>query len=143
MTLQVNFFNLFNHPNFRNPVGDINNSAFGRSRSTFDPRITRLVLRIDLLVWEANLWGGESNLSSPIYFALGQPAFTSLACELMGCLFVLRSRKLCLDNSFKRGLRLGPSQEDSVDEESRSAAHSRPDSLLEVFFNLCLVLGTG
>ncbi len=35
--LSANAFNLFNHPNFANPVGDLGSSAFGTSISTVSP----------------------------------------------------------------------------------------------------------
>lgn len=49
-TFEANFFNLFNHPNFDNPSGDINNSAFGLSTGDQQhgtPRVTQLALRYD------------------------------------------------------------------------------------------------
>ena len=33
----VNFYNVFNHPNFANPVGDINSGQFGTIQSTVTP----------------------------------------------------------------------------------------------------------
>ncbi len=48
VTFLANFFNLANHPNFKNPIGDLNNGTnFGKSLATFDPRITQLALRLD------------------------------------------------------------------------------------------------
>jgi len=47
LRLQGGFFNLFNHPNFRPPSGNKNSSLFGKSTSTFDPRIVQLALRLD------------------------------------------------------------------------------------------------
>jgi hypothetical protein len=44
---QANFFNLFNHPNFANPDNNMNSGTFGKSKATFDPRITQLALRFD------------------------------------------------------------------------------------------------
>jgi len=44
---QASFFNIFNHPNFRQPVGNLNDPNFGKSLATFDPRITQLSLRLD------------------------------------------------------------------------------------------------
>jgi hypothetical protein len=45
--LQGSAFNLFNHSNFRLPSGNMNSSLFGRSTSTYDPRIIQLALRFD------------------------------------------------------------------------------------------------
>ena len=49
VVFQASFFNLFNHPNFANPVADLNNaSEFGVSESTNnDPRLTQLSLRYE------------------------------------------------------------------------------------------------
>ncbi len=47
ITFEANFFNLFNHPNFANPVGDINSGAFGLSQSDAGARVTQLALRYD------------------------------------------------------------------------------------------------
>jgi len=47
LTFMGNFFNLFNRANFNRPVGDANNADFGKSVSTFDPRVTQLALRLD------------------------------------------------------------------------------------------------
>ncbi|HKF20390.1 MAG TPA: hypothetical protein VKE93_02410, partial [Candidatus Angelobacter sp.] len=33
----VNFYNVFNHPNFSNPVADINSGSFGQILSTVVP----------------------------------------------------------------------------------------------------------
>ena len=46
-TLAGNFFNVFNHPNFANPVADINSSNYGLSLATGRPRVTQLSLRFD------------------------------------------------------------------------------------------------
>jgi hypothetical protein len=47
----ANFFNLFNHPNFQNPQGNISDSAFGQSQLTYGDtgghRVTQLALRFD------------------------------------------------------------------------------------------------
>lgn len=43
----ANFFNVFNHPNFGLPAANQRSSSFGKSTSTFDPRITQLAVRID------------------------------------------------------------------------------------------------
>jgi hypothetical protein len=47
VTFQANFFNIFNHPNFGEPVSDVNNGLFGTSQSDAEPRITQLSLRYD------------------------------------------------------------------------------------------------
>jgi len=51
LRFDANFFNLFNHPNFSNPDGNvIDASAFGQSQSTFKDgghRVTQLALRLD------------------------------------------------------------------------------------------------
>jgi len=53
LTLQGNFFNLFNHPNFLPPDSNLNDETFGKSLSTFSntqsggPRIVQLALRFD------------------------------------------------------------------------------------------------
>jgi hypothetical protein len=47
---QANFFNLFNHPNFSVPGGNVfgNATQFGKSTSVFGgPRVTQLALRLD------------------------------------------------------------------------------------------------
>ncbi len=77
------------------------------------------------------------------YFPRYEPAFTGLSCRLMSRSFALGSRKLGLDNSFKRGQRLGTAQDNSLDEKPRSSTDSGPYSLLQVLLNLRLVLGTG
>jgi len=46
-TLYGNFFNIFNHPNFRSPDNNLNSGTFGQSISAFDPRVTQLALRFD------------------------------------------------------------------------------------------------
>ena len=47
-TFEANFFNLFNHPNFDNPVANYNDSNYGKSlKINGDPRITQLSLRYD------------------------------------------------------------------------------------------------
>lgn len=44
----ANLFNAFNHPNFKLPAANLNSaSSFGKSTSTFDPRIMQLAVRID------------------------------------------------------------------------------------------------
>ena len=46
--LQANAFNLFNHPNFGLPVGNLNSSQVGRSIATAGtPRVIQLALRLD------------------------------------------------------------------------------------------------
>jgi hypothetical protein len=44
---QANFFNLFNHPNFVLPSGNITSGSFGRSNNTFGERVVQLAIRID------------------------------------------------------------------------------------------------
>jgi hypothetical protein len=45
--IEANFFNLFNHPQFASPDGNLNDGTFGYSLSTFSPRITQLAARFD------------------------------------------------------------------------------------------------
>jgi hypothetical protein len=53
LTLQFNFFNIFNHPNFKIPETNENSTTFGKSTSAFGntetggPRITQIALRFD------------------------------------------------------------------------------------------------
>jgi hypothetical protein len=56
VTFEANFFNIFNHPNFGNPVHDFNASShvdtsngqfIGQSSSDAGPRVTQLSLRYD------------------------------------------------------------------------------------------------
>lgn len=48
LQLQANAFNVFNHPNFGLPVGNINSSNFGRSIFTVGtPRVIQLAIRYD------------------------------------------------------------------------------------------------
>jgi hypothetical protein len=48
LQLQANAFNLFNHPNFALPVGNINDSQFGRSIKTIgNARVIQLAIRFD------------------------------------------------------------------------------------------------
>jgi hypothetical protein len=47
MQFQANFFNLFNHTNFVNPVGNLNSSNFGKSLAAFQNRVTQLAVRFD------------------------------------------------------------------------------------------------
>jgi hypothetical protein len=54
VTLQGNFFNIFNHPNFQHPDSDLRDAGttFGLSTSTFRPgpggaRVSQLALRFD------------------------------------------------------------------------------------------------
>lgn len=42
---RAEFFNLFNHANFLNPITNINSGQFGQVTSTHDPRIIQLALR--------------------------------------------------------------------------------------------------
>jgi len=44
---QANFFNLFNHTNFLLPDNNRTSPTFGKSVSTYDPRLTQLALRLD------------------------------------------------------------------------------------------------
>ncbi len=51
-TLQAAFFNVFNHPNFNNPIADLNNAGeFGKPQTTLGDagghRVTQLALRYD------------------------------------------------------------------------------------------------
>jgi hypothetical protein len=45
MELRAEFFNLFNHTEFRDPVTSITSNLFGQVTSTFDPRIIQFALR--------------------------------------------------------------------------------------------------
>jgi hypothetical protein len=45
--LEGKFFNLFNHPNFYAPDGNLNDGTFGTSLSTFSSRVTQLTARFD------------------------------------------------------------------------------------------------
>ncbi len=51
LSFQANFFDLFNHPNFENPNGNVLDGAFGQSQTTFGSvgghRVTQLALRFD------------------------------------------------------------------------------------------------
>jgi hypothetical protein len=52
LTFEANFFDLFNHPNFENPNGNVVDPAFGNSQATFGNsggghRVTQLALRFD------------------------------------------------------------------------------------------------
>jgi hypothetical protein len=53
LKLEGNFFNIFNHPNFLPPTGNLSSGQFGLSTSTYSnqqsggPRITQLALRFD------------------------------------------------------------------------------------------------
>jgi Carboxypeptidase regulatory-like domain len=51
LTFEANFFDLFNHPNFANPNGNVVDPNFGNSQSTFGGvgghRVTQLALRFD------------------------------------------------------------------------------------------------
>jgi hypothetical protein len=51
VTFEANFFDLFNHPNFENPQGNVRDGAFGNSQTTFGGvgghRVTQLALRFD------------------------------------------------------------------------------------------------
>jgi hypothetical protein len=52
LTAQAVFFNALNHPNFGEPVSDINSPVFGFSQSTvgpsnFNSRVTQLSLRYE------------------------------------------------------------------------------------------------
>jgi hypothetical protein len=42
LVLRAEFFNLFNHPQFMNPVGNFIASNFGRVTAARDPRIGQL-----------------------------------------------------------------------------------------------------
>jgi hypothetical protein len=43
--LRAEFLNLFNHAQFLNPTGGIQNVLFGRIAGTRDPRVAQLTLR--------------------------------------------------------------------------------------------------
>ncbi len=54
LRFEANFFNIFNHPNFMAPDGNLSDGTFGQSTATFNnngesggPRITQLVARFD------------------------------------------------------------------------------------------------
>jgi hypothetical protein len=48
LQLQANAFNLFNHPNFGLPVGNLNSPQAGRSTNTVGtPRVIQLAIRYD------------------------------------------------------------------------------------------------
>jgi hypothetical protein len=46
LEFRAEFFNIFNHANFLNPVTNINSGQFGQVTSTHDPRIIQLALRL-------------------------------------------------------------------------------------------------
>ena len=46
LMFRTEFFNVFNHTNFSAPTVDISNAAFGRSTSTFDPRVIQMALKL-------------------------------------------------------------------------------------------------
>jgi len=45
MELRFEFFNVLNHVNFNNPVGNLKSSAFGLIQSAGDPRILQLAAK--------------------------------------------------------------------------------------------------
>jgi hypothetical protein len=45
MELRFEFFNVLNHTNFNNPVGNLKSSAFGLMQSAGDPRILQLAAK--------------------------------------------------------------------------------------------------
>jgi hypothetical protein len=45
LQLRFEFFNVLNRVNLRNPNGNLNDTTFGRSTSTFNPRIIQLGAR--------------------------------------------------------------------------------------------------
>jgi len=53
LRFDANFFNIFNHPNFQAPDGNLADGTFGKSTNTFTniqtggPRITQLAVRFD------------------------------------------------------------------------------------------------
>jgi hypothetical protein len=47
LEFRAEFFNIFNHANFINPVTNINSAQFGQVTSTHDPRIIQLALRLE------------------------------------------------------------------------------------------------
>ena len=44
---EANFFNLFNHPNWDNPTGNLNSGQFGEITGSGDPRVIQMALRFD------------------------------------------------------------------------------------------------
>ena len=46
LEFRAEFFNIFNHANFINPVTNINSGQFGQVTSTHDPRIIQLAMRL-------------------------------------------------------------------------------------------------
>lgn len=46
LQFRAEFFNLFNHPNFRLPNNDINSPAFGRIQAAMPPRLTQFALKL-------------------------------------------------------------------------------------------------
>jgi hypothetical protein len=46
MQFRAEFFNLFNHAQFREPDTSITSGTFGQISQTYDPRIIQLALRL-------------------------------------------------------------------------------------------------
>jgi hypothetical protein len=46
LEFRAEFFNIFNHANFQNPVTSITSGQFGQITTTYDPRIIQLALRL-------------------------------------------------------------------------------------------------
>ena len=42
---RAEFFNVFNHAQFENPLGDINSATFGQVTSARDPRIGQIAFK--------------------------------------------------------------------------------------------------
>ena len=51
LRFDANFFDIFNHPNFKNPTGNFSDGLFGQSVATYGDsgghRVTQLALRFE------------------------------------------------------------------------------------------------
>ena len=45
LQFRAEFFNIFNHPNFRLPDSDINSRTFGQIQEALPPRLVQLALK--------------------------------------------------------------------------------------------------